>query len=373
MVHAEGTKLVDGSGKTVFFKGILLEGWLQWNGVIWEAGFQSETDLLKRLETLVGAEEVKNFRETVYQQFITEKDIEAIAGLGLNMVRVPINHRALDDGAGWRMLDRLMDWCERHRVYVMLDMHSAPGGQSGVFVCDPDTPDLWAAKANQDATVELWRELALRYRDREILMGYDLLNEPGPFWGFQLVEFYERITLAIRKVDPDHLIIVEGNHLAADFSIFTKAPKDSNVAYSFHTYNFTSHKTCEKQLNELRKLSLRHDVPLINGEFGAHTREWIGKTISLFGRKENGVSGWVFWPWKSVRRDYPTPRERWMYLNAIQPGQDWYKLADWLAIPALNPKPSPQQAKEAMGAFITASRPRNLKTIPDIERLIIGR
>ncbi len=75
----------------------------------------------------------------MYQNFITERDIEMISQMGLNVIRVPFNHTLLEDDAhpyqykesGWKFLDQLLIWSEKHRVYVVLDLHSAPGGCGG--------------------------------------------------------------------------------------------------------------------------------------------------------------------------------------------------------------------------------------------------
>lgn len=153
MIHAEGTRLVDGSGEPIKLRGVLLEGWLMWNGTLWGAGLTSETKIHDRIEGLVGAEEAARFETAVYDTFISERDIEMIAELGLNVVRVPINHTVLESGGkvdssapGWFYLDRLLDWCENHQVYVVLDLHSLPGGQSSIFVADPDDKHVWTLK-----------------------------------------------------------------------------------------------------------------------------------------------------------------------------------------------------------------------------------
>jgi aryl-phospho-beta-D-glucosidase BglC (GH1 family) len=150
MVHQKGTLIVDPNGEPLKLRGVLLEGWLQWNGPLWGVGLTSETTISNKLEQLAGAGEFQAFRKGIYDNFITERDIEIIAGLGLNVVRVPINHHILEspsgapdyEAAGWEYLDRLLEWCEQHEVYVVLDLHSAPGGQSGVFVADPDEKKL---------------------------------------------------------------------------------------------------------------------------------------------------------------------------------------------------------------------------------------
>ncbi len=311
MIHASGTKFVDGTGKPIKLRGVILEGWLHWNGPLWGTGLNSETDIAKRLEEVVGKKEVELFRNKIYENFITEDDIAAIAKTGFNVVRIPFNHTILEDDAkpfvykdsGWRLLDRVLDWCEKNKVYAVLDMHSVPGGQSGMFVNDPGNKKIWESEEHMKRTVALWKEIAKRYRDREIVAGYDLMNEPGAPNGKALIDAYRRIIKAVREVDKNHMVILEGGEIAAtDFSMF-KEKLDANQVLSFHSYNFLSDDIGKSQLADLTKLSNKLDVPLWNGEFGAHKDTWLKEIITVFEQPESNINGWIFWPWKNVGED----------------------------------------------------------------------
>ena len=72
-----------------------------------------------------------NSATQVYDNFITEADIAKIAAAGFNCVRVPLHNRLFDDDTGWKMLDRVLDWCEQHRLYAVLDLHMVPGSSIG--------------------------------------------------------------------------------------------------------------------------------------------------------------------------------------------------------------------------------------------------
>ncbi len=327
MVHQEGQQIIGPDGNPLKLRGVLLEGWLMWNGSLWGAGFTSETEISSRLEQLVGRDELQKFRKAIYANFITEKDIAMIADLGFNAVRVPINHTVLESEAGevdysaegWVYLDLLLEWGKRHQIYIILDLHSAPGGQSSVFVADPDPEKLWDKRENQDQTVALWRAIASRYHEEEMIAGYDLLNEPGYTNLADLLLLYQRLIIAIREVDPYHMIIIEGNHLTSDFSFFSE-PLSSNMAYSFHTYNFLSDEIDESQLQNLSAISAAQGVPLWNGEFGAHKVEWVDAVLEIFEEPGSPVNGWIFWPWKKVTEGYS---ERWRHLAAIPSTPAW--------------------------------------------------
>lgn len=148
-----------------------------WNGPLWGAGLTSET-AIKKLQVLVGIDETERFRQQIYQQFISEIDIRMISQMGLNVVQVPFNHTLLVDdarpyqykNAGWVYLDRLLSWCEKYRVYVVLDLHSAPGGQSMVFVNDPDGPEFYKSENHIKRTVELWKAISNRHKTVRLLL-----------------------------------------------------------------------------------------------------------------------------------------------------------------------------------------------------------
>jgi aryl-phospho-beta-D-glucosidase BglC (GH1 family) len=365
MIHAVGTRLVDGNGDPIQLRGVLLEGWLMWNGPLWGAGLVSETKLSERIEGLVGREEAARFRKAVYDTFITERDIEMIADLGFNVVRVPFNHtvleknRAVDDSApGWFYLDRLLNWCEKHQVYVVLDLHSVPKGQSGVFVADPDAKHVWTSEKDLQRTVDIWKAIAARYRDRSIVAGYDLINEPEPPKDHELIDLYRRIIQAIRLVDPHHLVFLTGKTLSTDFRIFD-GPLDDNQAYTFHTYNFFSHDVDEANLAKISSIARRHNVPLWNGEFGAHTDRWTSSQVELFEDPGNHVNGWIYWPWKRVS-ETDWRRERFSHLMEIESTKAWDTVRKHLASIFGWKKIPKNLARRALADFIEASKAENL-------------
>lgn len=119
------------------------------------------------------------------------------------------------------------------------------GGQTGQNIDDSeaDIPELFTDERNQDILVKMWRLLAVRYTNEPAIGGYDLLNEPIPNWNCQynsqLLPLYRRLIRAIREVDPNHVILLEGVHWATDFSVFEDfTPKEAadNIVLEFHKY-----------------------------------------------------------------------------------------------------------------------------------------
>ena len=87
-------------------------------------------------------------------------------------------------------------------------------------------------------TILIWEELARRYKDETIIIGYDILNEPVTPTGYgasDLRNFYDQIVPAIRAIDTNHILFIEGNYWATTFDELYP-PFDNNMVYAFHKY-----------------------------------------------------------------------------------------------------------------------------------------
>ena len=144
-------------------------------------------------------------------------------------------------------------------------------------------------------TVALWRKIAERYKDNEWIGGYDLLNETN--WelpeGKALKDLFVRITNAIREVGDNHLIIIEGNDYANNYTGLLP-PWDDNMAYSFHKY---WNSTNSDDLNWVLPIREQYDVPLWMGESGENSNTWYTDAVKLF--EDNNI-GWAWWAMKKI-------------------------------------------------------------------------
>ena len=194
--------------------------------------------------------------------------------------------------------DSVLEWAKPHNMYVILDLHAAPGGQgynADISDYDDSKPSLWESEANQVKTIALWRKIAEKYKDNQWIGGYDLINEtnwnlPG---GTLLRQLFEQITTAIREVDKKHIIFIEGNDFANNFTGLTP-PWDDNMVYSFHKYWSTVY---ENDLDWITPLRETHNVPLWMGESGENSNTWYTDFISLLEKKD---IGWAWWTIKKV-------------------------------------------------------------------------
>jgi endoglucanase len=182
----------------------------------------------------------------------------------------------------------------------VLDLHGAPGGQTGTNIDDSPRgrPELFLERRYQEQTIHLWQALASRYRDEPVVAGYDLLNEPLPNeyqyqYADDLVALYRELTAAIRAVDPDHLIIYEGTHWASNWDIFTEV-WDPQAVLQFHRYWSPPDRPGIQRFLEVRE---RLGLPIYMGEGGENNLDWLQTAFQLY---EDEEISWNFWPWKKM-------------------------------------------------------------------------
>ena len=308
-VHAEAGKLVDGRGEPLVLRGVALGNWLLPEGYMWKfepPRTQSPREIEALIMDLVGPERAVEFWRRFRSSFVAEDDIARIRAEGMNHVRLPINSRVVidDDGAlidfGFALIDSLIEWCRSHQLWVVLDLHGAPGGQTGTNIDDSPNraPELFTDDRYRALTVKVWRALAQRYRDETVIAAYDLLNEPLPneyqhLYAGDLRDLYRELTAAIREVDPNHMISYEGTHWATSWDIFTEV-WDPNSILQFHKYwSAPDRPSIQRYLDVGRELGL----PVYMGEGGENYLDWIQTAFQLY--EDSGIS-WNFWTWKKI-------------------------------------------------------------------------
>jgi hypothetical protein len=193
-------------------------------------------------------------------------------------------------------------------MYLILDLHASPGGQgkdANISDADPAKPSLWESAANQQKAIALWRKLAERYANEPWIGGYDLLNEPN--WTFEgkdkngkqdvsnapIWNLYQAITKAIREVDTNHMIIIEGNGWGNNYGGFP-GPWDDNLVMSFHKY---WNPNTQEAIARFLALREKYGLPLWLGESGENNNQWFRECVALV---EKNHIGWAWWPHKKV-------------------------------------------------------------------------
>ena len=313
-VHTNGQAIVEGNGDTLLLKGMGLGGWMVQEGYMLQtASFANPQHKIRQeIETLIGAADTDSFYNAWLHNHVQKVDIDSLKSWGFNSVRLPMHYNLytlpIEDEPvpgqqtwltkGFELTDSLISWCKQNQMYVILDLHAAPGGQgydAGISDYDDTKPSLWESAANRDKAASLWKRLAERYVNEPWIAGYDLLNEPN--WdlpgGTLLRQYYEQVTDSIRAVDTNHMLIIEGNWFANDFTGLTP-PWDNNMLYSPHKYWSTNDQASIQWVLDLRNT---HNVPLYLGETGENSNTWFTDAIKLF--DEHNI-GWAWWPMKKV-------------------------------------------------------------------------
>jgi endoglucanase len=172
-------------GAPVLLRGVGLGGWLNMENFI--TGYPS-TEEAHREAVLraVGPELYSRFFTRLLDNFFTAEDVAFIASLGMNLVRIPINYRHLEDDArpfaikeeGFRLIDKAVALCADRGIYTILDLHALPGCQNQAWHSDnPAHKALyWVHRHFQERTVAIWKAIAARYRGNPWVAGYNPIN-----------------------------------------------------------------------------------------------------------------------------------------------------------------------------------------------------
>lgn len=372
-LKVNGKRIEEANGKEILLRGMGLGGWmlqepymLQLIGVA-----RAQYDIKQKITSLIGKERTQQFYDTWLANHCTKADIDSLAAWGFNSVRLPLHYNLFTLPAeqepvagkntwlpkGFQLTDSLLSWCQSNHIYLILDLHAAPGGQGNdVAISDRDTstPSLWQSEINQKKTVELWKKLAARYAKEEWIGGYDLINEPN--WGFDdpndrngaaekrnipLKKILQELTTAIRKIDKKHIIFIEGNCWGNNYSGMFPL-WDKNMVVSFHKYWNNNDDGSIKGFLEYRE---KYNFPIWLGETGENSNAWFTDAIRLFER--NNV-GWCMWPLKKAGLNNPLQ---------VKLSDGYRKIVDhWKGD---GPKPNADEAFQALMELARNSNSRN--------------
>ena len=312
-LSTNGKAIVNANGDTVILKAMNLGGWMLIEPYqIQAAGFASaQWEFEEKVEQLIGTAAKDSFLNNWYANHVRKVDIDSLASWGFNSIRLPMHYNLFTLSIqeepiqgqntwltkGFEMTDSLVSWCKQNNMYVILDLHAAPGGQggnTGISDYNPAYPSLWESNLNKNKTFSLWRKIAEHYQNEPAIAGYDYLNEVN--WNLgnnELRNFYMQLTDSVRSVDQNHIIFIEGNWYANDFSGLTP-PWDSNMVYSPHKYWSENYQVDIQWVLDIRNT---WNVPLWFGESGENSNVWFRDAIRLI---EDHDIGWAWWPMKKL-------------------------------------------------------------------------
>ena len=311
LLAVSGKKIINtSSNQEVILNAINFGNWMVMEGYMMNSTSQApaQHNWKQKLTTLIGSTNTATFYNAWLTNHVTQADIIQIKTWGFNAVRLPIHYEYFVNAGtpdvwnnqGFTILDNVISWCSAAGIYAIIDLHAAPGGQSNNAISDYDNtkPSLWESAANKTKTVSLWRKLSERYKNEVWVAGYDLLNEPA--WdlpnGTDLRILYGRITDTIRSAADNHILFIEGNWYANDFTGLTPA-WDLNMVYTFHKYWSAATLQDIKWITDFRNIQ---NMPIWCGEHGENSNDHSTKIVETFNATGIGLSWWPMKKFESI-------------------------------------------------------------------------
>ena len=155
-VRVDSADLITPDGEKLFIRGTNLGNWLNPEGYMF--GFQKVNSahfIDEMLRQAVGPYATDLFWANFKNNYITEADIAFIASTGANTIRLPFHYKLFThedymglaaNQDGFQRMDQVVEWCRKYGLYVILDMHDAPGGQTGDNIDDSYGYPCWSVK-----------------------------------------------------------------------------------------------------------------------------------------------------------------------------------------------------------------------------------
>tara|TARA_Y200000002_G_scaffold362946_1_gene350567 strand:- start:1285 stop:3069 length:1785 start_codon:yes stop_codon:yes gene_type:complete len=353
-LRVQGQEIVNDQGPFLI-KSIGTGNWMIQEGYMMQstdAEIGTHTQFRTKLEQEIGEEQTTEFYQDWLDNHMTKTDLDSMKTWGFNAIRPALHYKwftlPIQDepvsgqhtwmNTGFEKLDELMGWAAANQMYVMFDMHGAPGGQgknSNINDYDETLPSLFEDEANKDKLETLWIKLAQRYKDNPWFGGYDLINEPnwrlgdsgnengcGTENNDELWDLHLRLTKSIRQIDPNNIIYISGNCWGNNYNSFETHPLssyDDNTVITFHKYWNQNDQESIQWAVDMRE---QYNRPLWMSESGENSNQWFADAIHLF---ESNNIGWSWWPVKKSRTNniykVTTPESYYQLLQAWENGE----------------------------------------------------
>mmetsp|Transcript_87881 Transcript_87881/g.246820 ORF Transcript_87881/g.246820 Transcript_87881/m.246820 type:complete len:635 (-) Transcript_87881:70-1974(-) len=326
-----------------------------------------EWDLMKALRKEQALHELTTHRET----FLHRSDFEQIQAAGLNAVRLPFGYWVVlgpcageaYEGPALQYIDRAVDWAEELGLQVVLDLHGAPGGESG----DPPSGRRhrswhWTQWRFDDSLRAL-EVVARRYCMRKAVTGIEVCNEPSNSVPLdKLLGFYDRAVDTVRGAgmhprDVAVVLPVFQRPLAdvANAWAAMTGGRHANICFDLHYYhcfgNAWHGMSLAKSLRAIERADELRSFPAVVGEWSlglgraaSQTETWSESEVrAVFGRAQaaaykqasHGMFFWSYrdangveWDWQRCHREGalsgpPLPLPPWDKTGE-DPVEEWF-------------------------------------------------
>lgn len=311
-VRIDGQDLIQPNGEKLFIKGTNLGNWLNPEGYMLKFNKTNSGGRINQMFCeMVGPDFTAEFWKQFKDNYITREDIDFIASQGANTIRLPFHYKLFTDEDymglnaaqdGFARIDSVVSWCRDAGLYLILDMHDAPGGQTGDNIDDSyGYPWLFDSEPSQQLFCDIWKKIAAYYKNEPVILGYELINEPiAPYFenveelNAKLEPLHKRAVAAIREVDKNHIVLIGGSQWNSNFKPFADSKYDDKIMYTCHRYGGDATKEAIQGF-----ISFRDSVnlPMYMGEIGHNSDEWQEAFCKVM--EENNI-GYTFWPYKKM-------------------------------------------------------------------------
>ena len=360
-VTIQGQDLIKPDGTKLFIMGTNLGNWLNPEGYMFKFSKTNSPRFINEMFCqLVGPDFTAEFWKAFKDNYITREDVQFIKNTGANTIRLPFHYKLFTDEDfmgltanqdGFARVDSVVEWCREADLYLILDMHDAPGGQTGDNIDDSyGYPWLFESETSQQLYCDIWRKIAERYKNEPVILGYELFNEPiAPYFpnmeelNGKLEDIYKKGVAAIREVDTNHIILLGGAQ-------FTDSKFDDKIMYTCHRYGGDPTKEAIQSIIDFRD---KVNLPMYMGEIGHNTDEWQAAFCQTM--RDNNI-GYTFWPYKKMDGSS---------FVGITPPENWANIVYFSEAPRASYKevrdarPDQAMARKAMMDFIEACKLKN--------------
>lgn len=315
-VHTRDTQIVDAKGQPLLLVGPNLGNWLVFEGYMLDVdvpGWSTPSGFRAGIKHALGGDEerTRQFVRKWRESYVTAETIRQIKALGFNSVRVPFPHTLFWNGTaltdeGFEYFDRIIQYCRDRGMYVQFDMHTAPGYQNpGHHSDNPheqqrESVRFWADWHNVELAARIWGHIAKRYADEPVIWSWDLINEPvtrNDQEKARLEESYRVMGAAIRAVDRNHILSIQGDWWGSDFGPLNNK-WDERLVFHMHHYPRQDlkepHDTEPGGLGDRLRKARSVGVPLWLGEFGENSPEVLRGIADWAKRNSVGYAPWSF-------------------------------------------------------------------------------
>ena len=344
LVQAYGRSLYDAQGNAIQLKGInagqilVQEGWMspfaleplknEDGSYVKDAdgNIQYPEFTEKELRAALAANpnlsgcDTEGLLQYYWHCFFTEEDFRIIKEeLGLNTIRLPFYWQNIlnadlslkEERAAFEYFDWFISKAAKHGLYVILDLHGAPGSQSG-YEHSGDISQgagLWHNEDYINATISLWSYISQHYTKTAPELGkwiaaYDLLNEPTyetrKVTTKECWEVFDKLYDAIRDNGDNHVIAMG---CCWDFSSLPDPASYNweNVLYEYHWYNWWPDILSYELYyiyQDIFNIGRDYDVPVLIGEFTCfEDKEAWAKELQHFDGRNYS---WTIWNYKTT-------------------------------------------------------------------------